>query len=263
MKRGPTNAAIYCVFAASLLIAWEIGARTVPMVRLLLSSPSLSSSYAYSHAADLLHATAITGMESLLGFFLAAAVSSAALIACLFWDVLYRWIVPPIVVSQVVPLVSLAPFFILVFGVGPPGKIAMAATMCFFPIFVNMAAGVNSVPSAARDLAFVYGFTRGRTIFKVILPMAIPSLFAGVKIAATLSVIGAIVAEFNGAEIGLGKNLFLAAKRLEPELMMTSLVLCSGLGGAGYFAVSLLERRFGFWYLTPDTASSSNHENKP
>src|SRR5262249_28192496 len=96
------------------------------------------------------------------------------------------------------------------------------------------------------------------------LPMSIPSMFSGMKIAATLSVIGAIVAEFNGSEFGLGKNLFLAAKRLEPELMMTSLVLCSGLGAAFYLTVSLFEHRFGFWYLTSEASSNSpiTHEIK-
>lgn len=76
-----------------------------------------------------------------------------------------------------------------------------------------------------------------------------PNIMTGLKIAATLAVIGAIVAEFNGAEIGLGKNLFLAAKRLEPELMMSSLFLSSLLGGLMYFIIYLIEHRFGKWYL--------------
>ena len=71
----------------------------------------------------------------------------------------------------------------------------------------------------------------------------------GLKIAATWSVIGAIVAEFNGADIGLGKNLFLAAKLLEPELMLSSLILSSLLGALMYGLIILIEKRIGKWYL--------------
>ena len=76
-----------------------------------------------------------------------------------------------------------------------------------------------------------------------------PQIMAGLKVAATLAVIGAIVAEFNGTEIGLGKNLFLAAKRIEPELMMSSLLLSALLGGFLYLSIYLIEYIFGKWYL--------------
>ena len=71
---------------------------------------------------------------------------------------------------------------------------------------------------------------------------------AGLKISATLAVIGAIVAEFNGAEVGLGKNLYLAAKRLEPDMMMNSLLLSTLLGGVVYLCISMIENKLGKWY---------------
>jgi len=76
---------------------------------------------------------------------------------------------------------------------------------------------------------------------------------AGLKVASTLAVIGAIVAEFNGADIGLGKNLFLAAKKLEPELMMSSLILSSVLGGALFAGTVVIEWSFGKWYMKGKT----------
>ena len=74
-----------------------------------------------------------------------------------------------------------------------------------------------------------------------------PSIMAGLKISATLAVIGAIVAEFNGAEMGLGKNLFLAAKRLEPDLMMSSLLLSTLLGGMFFGLIYYIEKKIINW----------------
>ena len=83
----------------------------------------------------------------------------------------------------------------------------------------------------------------------VYFPLSIPNIMAGLKVAAALSVIGAIVGEFNGTKIGLGKNLFLAAKRLEPELMMSSLILSTILGGLMFLVIYLIELKIGKWYL--------------
>lgn len=240
---------MYVATAAALALVWELAARSSSTVRFLISSPSLAANFGAENYAALLNALAMTSFESIAGLLVATIFGSGSMIACLFWEPLRRWIEPPIVASQVVPLVSLAPFFIIAFGFGPSSKVAMAATICFFPIFVNLASGVKSIPTAVTDLAFVYGLRPSRQIFGVLLPLATPSLFSGLKIAATLSVIGAIVAEFNGAETGLGKNLYLAARRLEPELMICSLALASLVGGVLYYTIAVLERRFGFWYL--------------
>lgn len=98
-------------------------------------------------------------------------------------------------------------------------------------------------------MMFIYGATTTQKIRHMYFPLALPNIMSGLKIATTLAVIGAIVAEFNGADVGLGKNLFLAAKRLEPELMMTSLILSSLLGGGLYISIVLIEKKIGKWYL--------------
>jgi NitT/TauT family transport system permease protein len=99
---------------------------------------------------------------------------------------------------------------------------------------------------------YIYNASKTQIIYRVYFPLSTPHIISGLKIAATLAVIGAIVAEFNGTEIGLGKNLFLAAKRLEPELMMSSLILSSVLGGSLYALIYFLELRIGKWYLKND-----------
>jgi NitT/TauT family transport system permease protein len=137
----------------------------------------------------------------------------------------------------------------MVFGIGIKAKIVMAALMCFFPLFINFLSGYISIPRTTNDMLYLYAASTWFKIIRVNIPLALPSIFAGLKISATLSVIGSIVAEFNGADYGLGKNLYLAAKRLEPELMMTSILLTSLLGGIMYGTMWLLERKLGKWYL--------------
>jgi NitT/TauT family transport system permease protein len=146
------------------------------------------------------------------------------------------------ITSQVVPLIVLAPFFIILFGIGLPSKIAMASLMCFFPVFINFARGYNSISENIHDFLDINNASIWHRIQHVYFPLSLPNIVAGLKISATLAVIGSIVAEFNGAEVGLGKNLFLSAKRLEPELMMSSLILSSILGFLLYGIILIIER---------------------
>jgi NitT/TauT family transport system permease protein len=114
---------------------------------------------------------------------------------------------------------------------------------------MNLLSGINSISTSIRELVFLYNGSNWFKIFKVSFPLSLQSIFTGLKISATLSVMGAIVGEFNGADIGLGKNLYLSAKRLEPELMMNSLLLSFLLGALLYLIVWRLEKVFGKWYL--------------
>lgn len=230
-------------------VVWIILGKQVPYSRFLISTPADVANYVQLNFTDLMAAFATTAGESIVGLGVAVAIALTAVVAGLYSTSLYRWMLPAAITSQVIPLVSLAPFFILAFGLGFSGKVAMAATMCFFPIFVNLSAGVINISQPVRDFLFMYAFTKTQCIFRVYLPLSIPNMFAGLRIASTLAVIGAIVAEFNGADQGLGKNLFLAAKRLEPELMMASLGLSTFLGGALYSSINLVERRIGRWYV--------------
>ncbi|MCY1503319.1 Riboflavin transport system permease protein RibX [compost metagenome] len=154
---------------------------------------------------------------------------------------------PVMITSQVIPLIVLAPFFIILLGIGIGSKIAMAALMCFFPIFVNFAQGYKAISHNIHELMHIYNAKTWIKIKQIYFPLSMPSIMAGLKISATLAVIGAIVAEFTGAELGLGRNLFLAAKRLEPDLMMSSLCLSTLLGIMFFGAIYYIEKRVVGW----------------
>lgn len=232
-----------------LLIFWEYSAQNSNNTRLLLSSPSYIFEYFQENYKNLFLETYTTFLESFLGLLIAIAFSFGTMILCLYFKNLMSYVLPVMIFSQVVPLITLAPLFIILFGIGLESKVMMAALICFFPIFVSFSNGVKLIDKNIEELMFIYGATTWQKIRHIFFPLALPSIMSGLKVAVTLSVIGAIVAEFNGAEIGLGKNLFLAAKRLEPDLMMSSLFLSSLLGGALYLSIVLIEKKLGKWYL--------------
>lgn len=240
---------LYGACLACVLLAWEYFGRGSNKVRLLLSYPSLVYNYFGNNGALLGQATLFTFLESCAGLLLAAAFTFLIMFACFYSPRLLRFLLPIMIASQVIPLITLAPLLIMFFGIGIRAKIVMAALMCFFPLFINFLSGYISIPRTTNEMLYLYRASTWFRIVRVNVPLSLPHIFAGLKISATLSVIGAIVAEFNGANYGLGKNLYLAAKRLEPELMMTSILITSLLGGIMYGTMWLLERRVGRWYL--------------
>lgn len=230
-----------------LLAAWQYFGSTSQTARLLLSSPSLVVDYFGENYTSLLQATQTTLIEAVAGLLIATVFSFGVMILCFYKPKLMDFVLPIMITSQVIPLIVLAPFFIILMGIGLGSKIAMAALMCFFPIFVNFAQGYKAISQNIHELMHIYNADTWTRIRNVYFPLAMPSIMAGLKISATLAVIGAIVAEFNGAEVGLGKNLFLAAKRLEPDLMMSSLLLSTLLGVMFFGTIYFIEKRITNW----------------
>lgn len=237
----------YILLSVLLLALWQYFSSHNQTVRLLLSSPTLVIQYFGENMRELLVATRTTLIEAVAGLIIATMFSFAIMILCFYKPKLMDYILPLMVTSQVVPLIVLAPFFIILLGVGLSSKIAMASIMCFFPIFVNFAQGYKSISNNIHELMHIYNAPLLFRIKNVYFPLSMSSIIAGLKVSATLAVIGAIVAEFTGSENGLGKNLFLSAIRLEPELMMTSLILSALLGGAIFGVIILIEKRLGYW----------------
>ncbi|MCZ2392972.1 MAG: ABC transporter permease [Chitinophagales bacterium] len=231
------------MLSITLLAAWEYFGSSSQTARLLLSSPSLIVKYFGENTAILMQATQVTLIEAAAGLLIATAFSFGVMILCFYFPKLMDFVLPIMITSQVIPLIVLAPFFIILMGIGLESKIAMAALMCFFPIFVNFAQGYKAISQNIHELMHIYNADTRTRIRQVYFPLSMPSIMAGLKISATLAVIGAIVAEFNGAEMGLGKNLFLAAKRLEPDLMMTSLLLSTLMGVLFFGTIYLLEKK--------------------
>ncbi len=242
------NRLIYIVLTCLLLVLWEVASQHSSMFRLLLSSPSLVVGYFWENYQDLFEASYTTLIEAVLGLLIAVVFSFGMMIVCFYKPSFMTFILPVMVTSQVVPLIVLAPFFIILFGIGLTSKIAMAAVISFFPIFVNFAQGYKAISQNVHELMLIYNASLRFRIKEIYFPLSMPSIMAGLKVSATLSVIGAIVAEFSGAEIGLGRNLFISAIRIDPDQMVASLVLSTIIGLSFYKSIQLIEKKLLRWY---------------
>ena len=237
----------YTILIALILITWQLlnGCN----ITFYISTPSQIFHYFESNLASLFKATWITFLESFFGLTIATIFSLLTMMVCLYFPKLLDFVLPIFITTQVIPLLVFAPLFVMIFNIGITAKVMMAALMCFFPIFVNFANGIKLIPHNVLELAYVFNATKTQKIFKIFFPLSLPNIFTGLKISSTLAVIGSIVSEFTGADVGLGKNFFIAGKHLDAELMMSSLLMSSILGGVLYILILTIEKIFGQWYL--------------
>ena len=149
---------------------------------------------------------------------------------------------PLLVASQAIPVVVLAPIFVPAFDYGIGPKLAIVALICFFPITVNLLDGLRSTPPELLKLMRSMGASRLRTLRSVELPAALPSLFSGLKVAATVSVIGAVFGEWAGADEGLGRLVLLGNNQLQTPRVYAGIVLLT-LMAVGLFALVALAER--------------------
>lgn len=240
---------IVLVFILVVFVIWEVLSEASSDVRFFISSPKLSFEYAVENWNNIIVSAGITFLEASIGLIFATGISFLLMILCLYFPSILKVIVPITVTSQVLPIITLAPLFIILFGMGIISKIAMVVLMCFFPIFLNFSSGIDSINSTIKEFLYLYDTKKAFRIFKIIIPLSTPYIFTGLKISTTMALMGAIVAEFVGAKDGLGKNLYLAPKNSLPELMICSIFLVALIGWALFKATVLLEKKIGYWYI--------------
>jgi NitT/TauT family transport system permease protein len=200
-------------------------------------------------AADgtLIRHAGITLVEVLGGLALGLIVASALGYALAKSITLERAISPYLVASQAVPIVAIAPLLVIWLGPGLWSKVLISALIVFFPILINTIAGVRSVPTDLRDLMRSLHATRWQTFAKLEVPAALPVLLAGLKVGATLSVIGAVVGEFAGSDAGLGFMISVADGQYDTARMFVGVLALVALALALYGSVTLIERRALAW----------------
>jgi len=160
---------------------------------------------------------------------------------------LERVLSPYIVASQAIPIVALAPLLVIWFGTGSLSKVLVCALTLFFPVLINTIVGIRSVDAELRDLMRSLQASRWQVFTLLELPAALPALFGGLKVGATLSVIGAVVGEFVGADRGLGFLINLARGLFDTPLMFVALFILMFIALALYLIVSALERWLLKW----------------
>jgi putative hydroxymethylpyrimidine transport system permease protein len=224
------------------VLAWQGVASLESVDDLLVASPVETAEALYDEFGLLSDNALVTLVEVLLG--LAVAVPLGVLLAVGMHLVrpLRDAAYPLLVASQAIPIVVLAPIFVLAFDYGIGPKIAIVALICFLPVTVNLLDGLRSVPPELLKLMRSLGASRLRSLRSVELPAALPYLFSGLKIAATVSVIGAVFGEWAGADEGLGRLVLLANNQLETPRVYAGTVLLTLMAVGLFLAVVAAER---------------------
>lgn len=164
-----------------------------------------------------------------------------------------RWLLPVLVVSQALPVFALAPMLVLWLGYGMGSKVAMAVLIIFFPVTAACYDGLRHTNSGWIDLARTMGASRSAVIRNIRLPAALPALASGLRIAAAVAPIGAVVGEWVGSSKGLGYLMLHANARMQIDLMFASLLTLAVFAVALYFSIDWLMKRLLNWH--PETLS--------
>jgi len=197
----------------------------------------------------------MTTLYAIIGGFAISAVVGVGLGILTVWNsFLERTIMPLLVLFNTLPKVALAPLFVIWLGYGVVPNIVIAVTVAFFPVVINTAAGLSRVDPDLIDLVRSLKGSKWQIFTKIRLPNSLPYIFAGMKLNATLSVIGAIVGEFVASESGLGALIIIGGVTLDTPSIFASLCLISGLGLALYALVVVVERITMPWEFRESTS---------
>ncbi|MBV1832851.1 ABC transporter permease [Novacetimonas pomaceti] len=158
-----------------------------------------------------------------------------------------RWTMPLVLLSQAVPVFALAPLLVLWFGFGMASKIVMAVLVIFFPVTSAFSDGLRQTPPDWVDLARTMGASRWRLLFHVRLPAALPAMASGIRVAAAIAPIGAVVGEWVGAASGLGFLMQTANTRFETDLMFAALLVLAAMTILLWWIVDLCLTRALYW----------------
>jgi NitT/TauT family transport system permease protein len=240
------------VSLALALLLWWFVTRTAGLPTFILPSPVQVAIRFWKALVDgsLLNNAAVTLTEVLLGL-LAGITAAVGLGYAIAKSRLFeRLVAPYLIATQAIPIVAIAPLLVIWFGPGMFSKVLICALIVFFPVLVNTVVGVRAVPRPLHDLMGSLYATPGQTLRYLELPAALPILLGGLRIGATLSVIGAVVGELVGADHGLGFLVNVARGQYDTALVFVAVFTLIALALALYGAVTLLERKFLTWQET-------------
>lgn len=228
-------------------VVWLTGAKPW-----MLPAPAAVAAAWVSHSGSLLNHAVLTAAEIVLGLLAGTALGCVSALSMAYFRPARRWLMPVLVVSQAVPVFALAPVLVLWLGYGMASKVAMATLIIYFPVTAAFYDGLRRTEPGWLDLARTMNAGRWAMLRHVRMPAALPALASGLRVAAAVAPIGAVVGEWVGSSAGLGFMMLHANARMQVDVMFAALVTLALLAVGLYFAVDALLRRALPWQ--PDTS---------
>jgi ABC-type nitrate/sulfonate/bicarbonate transport system permease component len=227
---------------ALILVAWEAYVRISGVAPVVLPAPSRIATALWDFRSDAGRHALPTIIETVVGFLLAVVLAVTAAVAMDRVPFIRRALEPILVTSQTIPVVAIAPLFLLWFGFGLLPKILIVMVVTFFPIVVALLDGFGSTSRDASDLLRSYGATDGQAFRKLRWPTALPAFFTGLRIAVVYAVIGAVFGEYVGAREGLGIWMLLSQNAFRTDLVFAAILVTSAVSLVLYWVVGLVRR---------------------
>ncbi|MEY5038595.1 MAG: hypothetical protein RL472_1701 [Pseudomonadota bacterium] len=247
--------AVPVIFGLTVLLLWEGLVRGLNVSPVILPPPSDVVARLASSVPTLWEDFVQTAVKGALsGYFIGCAAAFATAILIDRSPFLQRGLLPVGNFVAALPIVGIAPIMVMWFGFDWQSKAAVVVVMVFFPMLVNTVAGLKASDHMQRDLMATWSASYWQSLFKLRLPAAMPFVFNGLKIASTLALIGAIVAEFFGSPTrGMGFRINASIGQLALDMIWAEIVVAAIAGSAFYGIVAMIEKRVTFWHPSQRT----------
>ena len=230
------------VVLVATFILWELATVVLDIPHYILPSPSDIMHEIDERYLELLQHLGWTMIEAVGGFLIGCSLAFITAVAFIHIPLVERSMYPWAVILQTLPIVAVSPLFATWLGYGVSHKMAIAALVSYFPVLVAATRGLRAVSPQALELMAILSASKRDILFKLRLPTSWPYLFAGLKIASTLAVIGAIVAEFTGASSGIGYIVYTSAHRFDTRLIFAGITFSSLAGILFFQSISAVEK---------------------
>lgn len=238
------------IFGLTILLVWELLVRGLDVSLVILPAPSVIAAR-FAESLPILWAdfmqTIVKG--ALSGYVIGCGAALLTAVAVDRSDFLRRGLLPVGNFVAALPIVGTAPILVMWFGFDWQSKAAVVVVMVFFPVLVNTVAGLRETDQMQRDLMQTYAASYWQSFFKLRLPAALPFIFNGLKIATTLALVGAIVAEFFGSPtVGMGFRISTSVGQLALDMVWAEILVAALAGSAFYGGMVLIEKALTFWH---------------
>lgn len=231
----------------SLLACWEVVVRLTGAPHYILPGPVEVYQALCQEWTVLLGHMAVTLTEILLGLIIGTTLGCICALIMILSPLLKRWLLPVLVMSQAIPVFALAPILVLWLGYGMASKVAMAVLIIFFPVTSSFYHGMQRTEDDLLELARIMGAGYRSVLRYIVIPNAMPAFAGGLRVAAAVAPIGAIVGEWVGSSKGLGFYMLHANARMQVDKMFAALFLLAVASVVLYFIVDLLLLKIIYW----------------
>jgi NitT/TauT family transport system permease protein len=247
LQRRIVRQALPWAVIAAIFLLWEITVRLFGIEEFILPAPSAVFASGWEWRGPILENSWQTLLTTVGGFLIAVVFGLLGGVAIGSSTLVYDAFYPALVGFNSIPKVAVIPILVIWFGIGTVPAIITAFLISFFPILVNVAAGIATVEPELKDVLRALGATPGQVIVKIGLPRSMPYFFASLKIAITFAFVGSIVAETVASNRGIGNLMLVASSRFEVPLAFAGLLVTSIMGIGMYLVAEFIERRTTGW----------------